>query len=353
MTENELRNTYVKTAKEYAGVQKGSTKHHEIVDIYNTIRPLPQGYSVKYTDAWCATFVSAMAKKCGLIDLIPAECSCPRQITLWQNKGRWQEDDAYVPKAGDIIYYDWQDDGKGDNKGGPDHVGIVCEVSSGTITVIEGAMGSPSKVDYRSIAVNGKYIRGYGIPDYASRADKIEQASTAKTEVKPEAKATAKKSVDAIAKEVIAGKWGNSTERKTKLTAAGYDYNAVQAKVNELLKPEAKATAKKSVDTIAKEVIEGKWGNSTERKTKLTAAGYDYNAVQAKVNEMLKVEKNVRVTASALNIRKGPSTNYPVVGVIRDKGVYTIVEEKNGWGRLKKGPIEGSSWISLAYTKKV
>lgn len=63
--------------------------------------------------------------------------------------------------------------------------------------------------------------------------------------------------------------------------------------------------------------------------------------------------KTVRVTASALNIRKGPSTNYPIVGVIKDKGVYTIVEEKNGWGRLKKGPVEGSSWISLTYTKKV
>lgn len=57
----------------------------------------------------------------------------------------------------------------------------------------------------------------------------------------------------------------------------------------------------------------------------------------------------VRVTASALNIRSGAGTNHKVVGCIRDKGVYTIVEEKNGWGKLKSG----AGWISLAYTKKV
>ncbi len=45
-----------------------------------------------------------------------------------------------------------------------------------------------------------------------------------------------KKSVDAIAREVIRGDWGNGDERKQKLTAAGYDYSAVQKKVNELLR---------------------------------------------------------------------------------------------------------------------
>lgn len=57
----------------------------------------------------------------------------------------------------------------------------------------------------------------------------------------------------------------------------------------------------------------------------------------------------VKVTASALNIRKGAGTNYPVVGCIRDKGTYTIVAEDNGWGKLKSG----AGWISLAYTKRV
>lgn len=57
----------------------------------------------------------------------------------------------------------------------------------------------------------------------------------------------------------------------------------------------------------------------------------------------------VQITASALNIRKGPGTNYAKVGCIRDKGKYTIVEEKNGFGKLKSG----AGWISLKYTKKL
>ena len=57
----------------------------------------------------------------------------------------------------------------------------------------------------------------------------------------------------------------------------------------------------------------------------------------------------VKVTASALNIRKGAGTSHAIVGCIKDKGTYTIVEESNGWGKLKSG----AGWISLAYTKRV
>lgn len=92
------------------------------------------------------------------------------------------------------------------------------------------------------------------------------------------------KSVDEVAHEVIDGKWGNGTYRKTKLTAAGYDYAAVQARVTELLT----ATKRKSVQEIAKEVLAGKWGNGAARKTRLTAAGYDYAEVQKAVNALLK-----------------------------------------------------------------
>ena len=98
------------------------------------------------------------------------------------------------------------------------------------------------------------------------------------------APAPKKKTVNEIAQEVIDGKWGNGADRKAKLAAAGYSYDAVQARVNELLK----APAKKSVDTVAREVITGKWGNGSERKRRLTQAGYDYNAVQKRVNELLK-----------------------------------------------------------------
>lgn len=95
-----------------------------------------------------------------------------------------------------------------------------------------------------------------------------------------------KKSITEIAKEVIQGKWGNGIDRKNKLTSAGYNYDAVQSAVNKLVSNKTVAT-KKSVEQIAKEVIQGKWGNGEIRKQKLTAAGYDYNAVQQKVNELL------------------------------------------------------------------
>ena len=94
---------------------------------------------------------------------------------------------------------------------------------------------------------------------------------------------TVKKTVDEIAAEVIAGKWGNGAERESKLTAAGYDYKTVQARVNELVTPKKKSNAE-----IAKEVVAGKWGNGEERKNKLTAAGYHYPTIQKMVNKYLK-----------------------------------------------------------------
>ena len=92
-----------------------------------------------------------------------------------------------------------------------------------------------------------------------------------------------KKSIDELADEVIAGKWGNGTDRKTNLEKAGYDYNAVQDRVNEILSKDNK----KSVTEVAKDVINGKYGNGEERKKKLEAEGYDYDTVQAKVNQLL------------------------------------------------------------------
>ena len=92
-----------------------------------------------------------------------------------------------------------------------------------------------------------------------------------------------KKSNEEIAQEVLDGKWGNGTDRKNRLEAAGYDYDTIQGIVNKkVAKPKLKP-----IDTIAKEVIQGKWGNGAERTKKLTAAGYDAKAVQKRVNELV------------------------------------------------------------------
>ena len=96
------------------------------------------------------------------------------------------------------------------------------------------------------------------------------------------------KSLKEIAQEVIKGKWGNGSERKSRLTAAGYDYDKVQDKVNELLGKNNSGTKKKSVTEVAREVIRGELGNGADRKNRLASAGYDYSAVQKKVNELLK-----------------------------------------------------------------
>ena len=205
------------------------------------------------------------------------------------------------------------------------------------------------------------------MPYIAETVTKALGSSTASTPVSPSASTTAKKSVDEIAKEVVQGKWGAGEERKKKLTAAGYDYATVQAKVDQLMKGASSATSSstikecnaylikvtdsaglnirkgpgvnytlvsdqichpggiytiiaesvvagqtwgklksgagwicltghtmkygvstKTLEEVAKEVIQGKWGAGNERAKKLTAAGYNYTAVQAKVNELLK-----------------------------------------------------------------
>ena len=116
-----------------------------------------------------------------------------------------------------------------------------------------------------------------------SYIDKADSAKGKNSSEKNNNKTPKKKSIEVIAAEVIAGKWGNGEDRKNRLKKAGYDYNKVQAKVNAIVT----ASQKKSVEVIAREVIAGDWGNGDDRKTKLKKSGYDYDKVQKLVNEML------------------------------------------------------------------
>lgn len=166
------RSKVVEQIKAWVGYNESDGSHKKIIDIYNSHKPLARGYAVKYTDEWCATTVSAVAIKLGYTKIIPTECSCTKMIELLKKIGAWQENDAYKPQPGDILFYDWDDTGKGDNKNGPDHVGIVEKVSGTTITVIEGNYSQ--SVKRRQIPVNGKYIRGYGVPKYDAEPAKVE-----------------------------------------------------------------------------------------------------------------------------------------------------------------------------------
>ena len=171
-------------AQAWLGSSEGGAGHKEILSTYNTHKPLARGYKVKSTDAWCATFVSAVAIKLGYTDIIPTECSCQKMIEKLQKVGAWVENENRTPAPGDIIFYDWDDNGAGDNKGNSDHVGIIEKVSGGKITVIEGNINNT--VGRRTIDVNGRYIRGYGVPAY-DKEKTPEKAPAASSAVDPAA----------------------------------------------------------------------------------------------------------------------------------------------------------------------
>lgn len=182
----------INQAKSWIGCKESDGSHKKIIDTYNAHSPLARGYKVKYTDAWCATFVSACAIKCGATDIIPTECSCGNMITLMKNKGIWIEDDNITPNAGDIIMYDW------DKKDGwPEHVGIVEKISGGIITVIEG--NKSDAVARRTISVGDASIRGYGRPKY--NASSTSSGSTSSGSSSTGSKIT------------VDGEWGRNTTK--------------------------------------------------------------------------------------------------------------------------------------------
>ena len=106
--------------------------------------------------------------------------------------------------------------------------------------------------------------------------------------VAPTLTPSAKKSVDEVAKEVIRGEWGNGDERYNRLTNAGYNYNEVQAKVNELLnsnKPTPAPTPSVDILDLVRKTIRGDFGNGEARRK---ALGSNYDEVQRQVNLNLK-----------------------------------------------------------------
>lgn len=161
------------------------------------------------------------------------------------------------------------------SKGNADYYGFIRLIKCPSI-IVEGAFVD-NKNDVQNIDTVEKQKK-FGIA-YAKGILKT-LGINAKTDKEQNGK-----TVTDLAYEVIAGKWGNGSDRKNKLNNAGYDYNAVQSKVNELL---SSKTITKSVEQLAREVIQGKWGNGVDRKNRLTSAGYNYTAVQNKVNQMLK-----------------------------------------------------------------
>lgn len=191
MTELELRKLVVSTFQSYNGTKQGDLKHRDIVDTYNSITSLSKVYKLTYTDPWCAATVSAVSKKLNLTNYLFPECSCSRMIALYQKAGRWEEKDSYIPSIGDLVMYAWGDSvnyASTDCILAPNHVGMVTAVDTANrkLTIIEGNMTKQSVCGYRKLSINGRYIRGFCLPDYKTAA---------KTYSAPVANATAASSV--------------------------------------------------------------------------------------------------------------------------------------------------------------
>lgn len=163
------RDEFIKTLTGWVGAVRGDAVHKRIVDAYNSFLPHPRGYKLTYTDDYCAATVSAAAILCGLTDKIPVECSCGEQMRWYQASGQWIEDDAHVPTVGEQVFYHWADGADyaaADCTGAPNHTGIVTACDGKTFTVFEGNKGSRHECGYRTLEINGRYIRGFGIPAY-------------------------------------------------------------------------------------------------------------------------------------------------------------------------------------------
>ena len=261
-TGNAGYNNYTKYARDLynAGYYNGNKNGYPYCDVWND---------------WCHWKAAGENKKeaervtCQTGDL---GAGCTYSADYYQAAGRFYRS----PEVGDQIFFGPDDDEY--------HTGIVYKVDSSKVYTIEantsgdsGVIDNGGGVFKKSYYLNDGNISGYGRPRYDAEETKEE---TPKEEPK---------TITQVAREVLKGKWGNGSDRKKRLTEAGYDYEAVQKEVNRLYNS-SKNT--KSVAELANEVLQGKWGVGDDRKNRLTEAGYDYDAVQTEVNRLLTNKKS-------------------------------------------------------------
>ena len=160
---NGQRDRVLRAAASLVGVRGGTAAHQQLVNDYNSVKPLPVGYAVKTTDDWCDIFVTTVFQREGLSGLIGRECGVERHIQIFKRLGIWNEDGTTTPKAGDIITFNW-DQNSQQNNGFADHIGIVESVSNGIIHTIEG--NSNNQVRRNTYRIGHGNIRGFASPRY-------------------------------------------------------------------------------------------------------------------------------------------------------------------------------------------
>lgn len=221
------RQKVVDLVKSWEGLKESNGSFKKIIDIYNTLptAQLPRRTKMLYSWEWCACTWSALAVKLGYLPIMPIEISCYYIIENAKKMGCWVEDDKYVPKPGDAVLYDWDDKS---NFASTDNKGGADHI--GTVIEVYKSAGY-------MVVMEGNYGEAVKKRTISLNGRYIRGFITPKytenTVSKPVQEAG--KSIDTIAREVIAGKWNTGAKRKALLEAKGYDYNAVQKRVNEIL----------------------------------------------------------------------------------------------------------------------
>lgn len=150
----------------YLGCGQNSQKMRELIDVFNSVKP--HGEVGHYSDPWCAEAWTAWQIMAGNTQAeVPMSYNVGTLINDAKALGIWVENDAAVPAKGWGIIYDWDDNGRGDDTTGADHVGLVYAVDSNWIYVIEGNKGKEAVCGKRAIQINGRFIRGFIAPKYA------------------------------------------------------------------------------------------------------------------------------------------------------------------------------------------
>ena len=295
--------------RSWLGFSEYNGKFKQIIDLYNSVLPLPRGYAVKYTDAWCDATVSAAAIKAGAQDIIGRECGCEQHIAIFKEKGIWIEDGTIRPEPGYVIVYNWGDFTQ-PNDGYSDHIGYVESVSGNIITVIEG--NKNEAVERRSLPVGWGYIRGYAKPKYDNSSSK------------PNPPQQPSKTITEIAEDVIKGVYGNGDTRKNAIESMGYDYYKVQKEVNRILS--------------------GKPSENTESTVKYTVKPNDtLSAIASRFNTTVNdiAQKNGIVD---------PNKIYPGQVLIIKKPTGSTDQESYKVKLIKEGQSEGNTFCGTSFS---
>lgn len=158
-------NDILKVAESYNGTKEGDAKHSEILTIYNSHKPLARGYTVKKTDAWCMTFISACFIKANAVDALGlTECGCQEYI----NYARKNNMIVNNPTIGDLAFYDWGNDGV------VDHVGIIYFESGNNLFIREG--NKNDMVTTRVISKTAPCIKYFVHPRYDNHSTRYDMS---------------------------------------------------------------------------------------------------------------------------------------------------------------------------------